>query len=139
MALIALLLGSHSVTETDDSTQIINRYPRYNKNTGLSCLNERCVSNQETEKRYIKPEFNITSLNPLSLSCRYCEKEIFPPYIASTQWHEGVIKDKKYHSSKSHLLQKIKMENLLIFNSADVAEDHGFKPSSYSREEHDKY
>ena len=27
----------------------------------------------------------------------------------------------------------------MIFNSADVAEDHGFKPSSYSRKEHDKY
>jgi len=135
MALISLLLGISKLTISEDdssSPSPLREYTPYKKDSGLKCPNPLCVSNQKTEMRYIKPEFKIINLNPLMLSCSYCEHEITPIYIASSQWHEGGIKDKKYHSADSHMLKKIKPDNLIIFDSESSAQAQGFNPSSYS-------
>jgi aspartate carbamoyltransferase catalytic subunit len=135
MALISLLLGTSKPTASEDASSSSSRlhvYTTYKKNSGLKCPNPLCVSNQDTEMRYIKPEFKIINLDPLMLSCSYCEHEITPIYIASSQWHEGGIKEKKYHSADSHMLKKIKLENLIIFDSERSAQAQGFNPSSYS-------
>lgn len=135
MALISLLLGTSKPTASEDASSSPSRlhaYTTYKKNSGLKCPNPLCISNQDTEMRYIKPEFKIISLDPLILSCSYCEHEITPIYIASSQWHEGGIKEKKYHSADSHMLKKIKLENLIIFDSERSAKAQGFNPSSYS-------
>ncbi len=132
MALISLLLGTSKLDIPEDTSPSQRReYPTYRKKSGLKCPNKSCVSNQDTEKRYIKPEFRITKLHPLILSCSYCEHEIIPTYIASSQWHDGGLKDKKYHSASSHMLEKIKPENLIIFDSESSAQAQGFNPSSY--------
>jgi len=137
MALISLLLGSNKITTTEDvSTLTRQQYAIYKKDTGLKCYNLSCVSNQDTEIKYIKPQFKIISLNPLRLSCIYCEHEIYPLYIASSQWHEGGLKYKKYHNANSHWIKKIKTENLILFDSADSAQARGFKPSSYVSPSH---
>jgi hypothetical protein len=138
MALIALLLGAKEVTISAESSQPSAvsykkiDYPIYKRDSGVKCLNPTCVSNQETEARYIKPEFKIVSLKPLILRCVYCEQEIHPQYIASSDWHEGKLESKKYHSAESWLVQKIKPENMIIFNSKNEARARGFKPSSYA-------
>ncbi len=134
MALIALLLGAKEVTipEEDEYSFVpCVDYPVYQRDSGLRCCNPRCVTNQETEMRYIKPEFKIANLKPLTLSCVYCEHEIQPGYIASTDWHEGKLENKKYHSSSSRWIRKIKPEKLVIFDSEAEAQARGFKPSSY--------
>ena len=134
MALIALLLGAKEVTiskEEDDSFAQKIAYPIYKRDSGLRCPNANCVSNQETEARYIKPEFKIVNLEPLLLRCIYCEHELHPQYIASSDWHEGRLENKKYHSSESRWIRKIKPENLIIFDSENEAHARGFKPSSY--------
>jgi aspartate carbamoyltransferase catalytic subunit len=134
MALIALLLGAKEVTvrEGDDSFIEKKDYPLYKRDSGVRCPNSLCVSNQRTETRYIKPEFKIVNLEPLVLRCIYCEHELYPQYIASSDWHEGRLESKKYHSAGSHWIRKIKPGNLIIFDSEDEAQSQGFKPSSYA-------
>ncbi len=134
MALIALLLGRReiSIQIKDDSFVPKGDYPVYRRGFGVKCSNPRCVSMQESETKYIKPEFKIVGKHPLTLSCVYCEHEVQPGYIASSDWHEGRLDNKKYHRADSHWSSKIKPENLILFDSTGEAEAHGFKPSRYA-------
>ena len=131
MALLSLLLGvgrtdiSPSITQS--FTQGMN-YPAYRYGKGVRCWNKNCVSVQKTETRYIKPEFLIVSCNPLILRCIYCEHESRPEYIASSKWHQGIPENKRYYKADSFMLERIKPENLIIFDSASAAQDEGFKP-----------
>ena len=132
MALLALLLGIKEISPTEEPLPQIN-YPVYRRDSGLRCPNPRCVSVQETERKYLKPEFKIVKNSPLTLRCVYCEHGFEPKYIASSDWHEGKIETKKYHSADSHWVRKIKPENLIIFDSESAAKARGFKPSHYAR------
>jgi len=135
MALLALLLGAKEVTMPEKEGSFIRNidYPVYKRDSGVKCPNITCVSNQETEVRYIKPEFKIVSREPLTLRCVYCDHELHPQYVASSDWHEGKLENKKYHSADSHWARKIKPENLIIFASEKEAQAQQFKPSSYAR------
>ena len=136
MALLALLLGAKEVTIPEKQDSFVRKinYPVYKRDSGVKCPNIKCVSNQETEVRYIKPEFKIVSLEPLTLRCVYCDHELHPQYIASSDWHEGRLESKKYHSADSHWARKINPENLIIFDSEKGAQSQGFKPSSYTKQ-----
>jgi len=133
MALIAFLLGAKEVAVSgqDDSLGRKKTYPSYERDSGVRCPNPTCVSNQETETRYIKPEFKVVNSQPLTLRCVYCDWELQPRYIASSNWHEGKLENKKYHSADSHWVRKIRPDSLIIFDSANEAQARGFKPSSY--------
>jgi len=136
MALLALLLGAKEVTIPEEKDSFIRKadYPVYKRDSGVKCPNINCVSNQETEVRYIKPEFKIVSREPLTLRCIYCDHELYPQYVASSDWHEGKLENKRYHSVDSHFARKIKPENLIIFASENEAQAQQFKPSSYIRQ-----
>jgi aspartate carbamoyltransferase catalytic subunit len=136
MALLALLLGAKEVTITEEEDSFIRKvdYPVYKRDSGVKCPNINCVSNQETEVRYIKPEFKIVSREPLTLRCVYCDHELHPQYAASSDWHEGKLENKRYHSADSHFARKIKPENLIIFASENEAQAQQFKPSSFVRQ-----
>ena len=136
MALLALLLGAKEITISKKDGPFAQKvdYPVYKRDSGVKCPNRNCVSNQETEVRYIKPEFKIVSSEPLTLRCVYCDHELHPQYIASSDWHEGRLESKKYHSANSHFARKIKPENLIIFDSKKGAQSQGFKPSRYVRQ-----
>ncbi len=131
MALLALLLGTRqlSIPGEDDSFSQPTDYPVYRRDSGISCPNPRCVSIQKTETKYIKPEFKVVDRQPLTLRCIYCEHGFEPEYVASSDWHEGKLANKKYHRADSHWAKKIRAENLIIFDSGSNAEAHGFKPS----------
>jgi aspartate carbamoyltransferase catalytic subunit len=137
MALVATLLAAKELTvpRKEDSFAQSADYHIYKEDSkggsGVSCSNRLCVTNQETEVRYIKSEFKVVSLEPLTLRCTYCEHELHPQYIASCDWHEGKLENKKYHSAESHWVRKIKLENLIIFDSQNEAQAKGFKPSKY--------
>jgi aspartate carbamoyltransferase catalytic subunit len=136
MALIALLLGAKETTIPEEQDSFVQRidYPVYKRDSGVKCPNVNCVSNQETEVKYIKPEFKIVSLRPLTLRCIYCDHDLHPRYIASSDWHEGKLESKKYHSADSHWARKIKPENLIIFASEKEAQAQQFKASSYAKQ-----
>jgi len=138
MALITLLLGAREVSLPKEDARLQTDYPSYKRDFGVRCTNPRCVSVQETETRYLKPEFKIVNREPLTLRCIYCEHGIEPKYVASSDWHEGKTATKKYHGAESHWARKISPENLIIFDSASEAEAHGFKPSHYVRTHHEE-
>jgi len=132
MALLALLLGTREISTSEEGDTFTRKtdYPVYKRDSGIRCSNPGCVSIQATEMKYLKPEFKIVDRNPLTLRCIYCEHGFEPKYIASSDWHEGRLATKKYHSADSHLTRKIKPENLIIFDSESEAEAHGFKPDA---------
>jgi len=137
MALIALLLGAKEADIADQEAppSQVTVYPVYQRDSGIKCPNPNCVSVQASETKYIKPEYKIVNDQPLTLRCTYCEHEIYPQYIASTEWHQGMLATKKYHSATTHLVRKIRPENLIIFDSEGEAQARGFKPSHYVTEE----
>jgi aspartate carbamoyltransferase catalytic subunit len=132
MALVALLLGAKRVEtfEKDDLPAQRIGYDVYKRDFGAKCANPKCVMAHETHP--IVPEFKLVNRQPLTLRCVYCEQETYPQYIASSEWHEGTLESKRYHNADSHWLQKIKPENLIIFDSESDAQAQGFKPSKYA-------
>jgi aspartate carbamoyltransferase catalytic subunit len=135
MALMSLLLGAKEcdspvVEETAGARKA--DYPVYDRGFGVTCQNRNCVS--VNEKRYIKPEFRIVGRRPLTLMCIYCEHEVSPKYVASAEWHEGTLESKRYHSGDSHWARKIRLENLIAFDSESEARSRGFKPGRYTRD-----
>lgn len=140
MALTALLLGVKEVPIPKEAELPAPRvdYPRYQHDSALKCPNSTCVSVQATETKYIKPLFRIVDVTPLTLRCVYCEHGFEPKYIASSDWHEGKLENKKYHRADSHWVRKIKPENLIVFESAQEAEAFGFKPSHFAVRKSDK-
>jgi len=132
MALIALLLGAKDVSLPEEGFVQKRDYPLCRHCFGIRCANPMCVSTQETETKYIRPEFKIVCDRPVTLRCVYCEHEIQPAYIASSDWHEGRLDNKRYHNADSHLARKIKPGNLIVFGSESEALARGFKPSHYA-------
>lgn len=132
MALISLLLGARQIDISGRAAPAKHKpsFSRYDRGFGVTCGNRSCVS--QNESAYIRPEFSIISLRPLILRCEYCEHETFPRFLASSEWHEGTIKGKKYHPADSHWVEKIRPENLILFDSENVARDHGFQPSRFT-------
>ena len=129
MALISLLLGARRVDIPEEEGPAFVRkidYPVYKRDFGAECANKNCVSRQEIERKYIKPEFEIVAKKPLTLRCVYCEHETHPQYVASSE------KNNKYHSADCFMLEWIKPEHLIIFDSEIEAKAHGFSPGQYA-------
>jgi hypothetical protein len=72
----------------------------------------------------------MVSRNPFMLRCIYCDHELHPQYIASSEWHQGRVETKRYHSADSPFARKIRPENLIIFASEEDAQAQQFRPSS---------
>jgi len=136
MALTAMLLGARDVSASTRYPSFAHKveYPTYRRDSGVRCPNKKCVTNQSTETKYIKPEFRIISSDPLTLRCIYCEHELYPEYVASSDWHQGTLDHKKYHSARSRWTKKIKPENLIIFTTEDEARAWQVKSSGSTRE-----
>ena len=61
MALIALALGAKKSSAANEVPIPAVEYPMYRREYGVKCSNPRCVTWQETEKNYLKPEFKVVS------------------------------------------------------------------------------
>jgi aspartate carbamoyltransferase catalytic subunit len=138
MALLALLLGAREWPASGKALPALPgaEYPVYRRESGVRCNNPACVSLQESEAQYLKPEFKVVSRDPLTLRCVYCEHGSQPEYVATTDWHEGKLEYKIYHGADSHWAKRIKPENLIVFTSAEEAEAHGYKASRYPGTQH---
>jgi len=106
MALLALLLGTRDIDypeENGPSFVVKTDHLPYKCDTGLKCRNRKCVTGQETETRYIKPEFQIMSMDPLILGCIYCEHEIHPQYIASSKYAgaQEILLCRQFHAGEN--------------------------------------
>ncbi|OGN87292.1 MAG: aspartate carbamoyltransferase [Chloroflexi bacterium RBG_13_46_9] len=129
MALLSLILGVKEAVISEEEHLPKFDYPLYQRDYGVTCSNARCVTLQESEKKYLKPGFKIVSFSPLTFRCVYCEHGTEPKFIASSEWHEGKLAYKYYHRSQSHWTKKIRPENLIAFDSEKEAEQYGFKPA----------
>ena len=139
MSLISLLLGAKDLQMTDGEVRAtVPDFPLYQHDMELRCHNPKCVTVQPTEANYIKPKFKIVDTAPVTLRCVYCEHGHEPKYIASAEWHQGMLESKKYHRADSHLAKQIKPENLIVFDSAEQAEARGFKPGYYAKSGEDR-
>jgi aspartate carbamoyltransferase catalytic subunit len=136
MALLAALLGVKDVNIPSIGSPSPVAYPFYQQEPRPVCPNPRCVSIQPTETKYLKPEYKIVNTNPLTLRCVYCEHGFEPKFVASTDWHEHKLDTKKYHSADSHWAKQIRPENLIVFNTEEEAQAHGFKPSHFTGGHH---
>jgi aspartate carbamoyltransferase catalytic subunit len=136
MALIAAFLGVKDVPIPEVDSPPPVEYPAYRREISPSCPNPRCVSVQATETKYLKPEFKIVNTKPLTLRCVYCEHGFEPKFVASSDWHEHKLDTKKYHSAKSHWAKYIRPENLIVFNTEEEAQTHGYKPSHFTGGHH---
>jgi hypothetical protein len=123
------VLGAKDVTVPEEMPPKKADYPLYQRGYGVTCSNPKCVTGQESEKKYLKPGFKVVSYAPLTFRCNYCEHGTEPKFIASSEWHEGILEYKNYHRSTSHWTKKIKPENLIAFDSEKEAEKQGFKPA----------
>ncbi|MCD6568362.1 MAG: aspartate carbamoyltransferase catalytic subunit [Dehalococcoidia bacterium] len=133
MALISLMLGDRNITVPEEIKPFGPKtyHPTYKHGTEIRCPNPICISNQETEIKYIRPEFRIVNLEPPILECTYCEHELRPKFIASSDWHEGTLEYKNYHKADSHWIRKIKPDNLIVFTTEEEALAQGFKPDKH--------
>ncbi|MEE8419268.1 MAG: aspartate carbamoyltransferase [Dehalococcoidales bacterium] len=134
MALLSLLLGTTEVNvpKQEDPPIQIPEYPPYRRGSVVTCQNPKCVSVQDSETRYLEPEFKIVSREPLTLRCIYCEHGTEPAFVASSAWDSGKEDSKRYHTADSHQAKSIKPENLIVFKTAEEAEALGFKPAGFS-------
>ena len=134
MSLMALFLGAKTVKVPQGETDIVSKTVEIPAGQvyDVNCPNNRCVTNQKTEKGYIQHKYKVLNGRPLVLRCSYCEYEAQVPYIASAKWHEGTAENKKYYSSDSFMLEKIRPENLMVFGSEAAARGQGFAPSQYA-------
>jgi aspartate carbamoyltransferase catalytic subunit len=130
MALISLLLGCSprvvQPTEWFGEDWQPVAHPRYAHETGITCPNERCVSNQPSELRYLPRRFTLVSRVPPRLRCAYCDYEIAPPVVATSEAYDESTNRRKYHPAGSRWTAAIKPENLLLFPSVEDAEAAGF-------------
>jgi aspartate carbamoyltransferase catalytic subunit len=136
MALLAAFLGVKEVAVPEIETPPPVPYPRYQQEPTPVCPNPRCVSIQATETKYLKPQYKIVNLRPLTLRCVYCEHGFEPKFVASTDWHEHKPETKKYHSAASHWAKDIRPENLIVFATEAEAQSYGFKPSHFTGGHH---
>jgi len=134
MALISLFLGAKKTKVAQGGKDFSSKTVDLPADQvyDVNCPNNRCVTNQKTEKGYIQHKYKVLPGKPLILRCVYCEYEAQVPYIASAKWHEGTLEHKKYYSSDSFMLEKIRPENLIVFGSEASARAHGFSPSQYA-------
>lgn len=131
MALTALLLGASRVDGPEGPSIPAEEaaYVEYRQLVGVRCPNANCVSNRES--RYLTPRLRMLMRRPgepLTLRCVYCDSETRPAFIASSDWHQGILKYRKYYTSDSFMLDRIRPENLIIFDSEREAQEHGFMP-----------
>jgi aspartate carbamoyltransferase catalytic subunit len=132
MALLAAFLGAKDIQVPKVDSPPPAQYPAYQQPISPQCPNPKCVSIQPTEMKYLKPEFKVVNMKPLTLRCVYCEHGFEPKFVASTDWHEHKLDTKKYHSAISHWARDIRPENLIAFNSEEEAQAHGFRPSHFT-------
>ena len=134
MALISLLLGcSPRVVEPSSWSTPEWRRPEhrvYQHDTGVRCSNDRCVSNQASEMRYLPQRFTLIMGTPPRLRCTYCDNEIRAEYVATSEGFDEPTRRRKYHPAKSRWASAIRLENLLVFENAGQALAQGFHPAT---------
>lgn len=79
MALIASLLELYPSLLSRPKE---SRYRRYSSPAGIQCINNRCVTRDANERRYLTPKFWIVDEERVTLRCVYCDFEREPKIVS---------------------------------------------------------
>jgi len=116
MALIAALLELRPVLLLDEAPQ--KKYPIYGRQT-VSCGNPQCVTQLETEQRYLVPRFWIIDEEvQLLLRCIYCEHEFAPACVG---------KSSSQHYESNQTLQAPSLDDVVFFTTEADALKAGYR------------
>ncbi|MDY6834804.1 MAG: hypothetical protein SVY53_08425, partial [Chloroflexota bacterium] len=128
-ALVSLLLGvaPDNVTGATEPSSQHRASPTYKRCAEARCINPNCVSVHEP--LHAIPQFIVVSSWPLKLRCIYCDREYQPPYVANNTSGRSSSDMKRYHSSDSSILEQVRLEDLIFFNSELEAQALGFRPA----------
>ncbi|MFQ5735063.1 MAG: hypothetical protein ACE5KM_24280 [Planctomycetaceae bacterium] len=96
------------------------RYPLYERDGGIECINGDCVSAQTSERRYLKPRFHILEEMGLTLRCAYCDHEQSPGVMSRAS-------TKKYRTDVKNW-REVRFDDLLFFANDDSARRAGHQP-----------
>ncbi len=124
MALVAALL---ELQPGMFSAEPLHRrqYVSYRQREGLICSNPRCVTCQETERRYLLPKFLIVDENVPILRCAYCDHEHQPRAV-------GRLSTRKFTTAVDQWKQ-IHLQDIVFFRDEQQAIESGFQPKRPSR------
>ena len=136
MALLALLLGVKEVAVPEVETPPPVEYPLYQQELSPGVPQPEMRLDSGDRDQVPQAGVQDSEHQPLTLRCVYCEHGFEPKFVASTEWHEDKLDTKKYHSADSHWAKDIRPENLIVFNTEEEAQAHGFKPSHFTGGHH---
>ncbi len=118
MALMSAMLElapGLAVEETEPT-----RYPIYSRSDGIRCINRRCVTEKDTEKRYLSPRFWILNEQQLTVRCAYCDHEQQPKIVSRST-------TRKYRTDTANW-KDIGPDSLVLFTDEDAAKRCGHQP-----------
>ena len=86
----------------------------------MRCVNNRCVTRQENESRYVASKFWIVDEKPLTVRCVYCDYEYEPSHLSRAS-------TKKYTSELGEWLGIYERtpQDLVLFGNEQEAIDAG--------------
>ena len=87
MALIAALLELQPSLLAPEAVGE-KRYAGYGHPEGIECCNDRCVTRQATERRYLLPKFSVVDESLPILRCAYCDHEQQPGAVGRASTHK---------------------------------------------------
>ncbi|MEI6417257.1 MAG: hypothetical protein WCO92_06010, partial [Verrucomicrobiota bacterium] len=123
MALITFLLELKAPHQTQQMAPN-NSYRDYiSPIGGIRCTNTRCITEERSEQRYLRPEFYYLDYHTISdtLRCIYCEHEVAPACY-------GYISNKKFFQNMSSFKQLT--DNIIFFDSTESALKAGYTKST---------
>jgi aspartate carbamoyltransferase catalytic subunit len=117
MALIAKVLGivPFRMIKTNENEQ----HHIYESKSGLHCTNDKCITNDSTERRYLSNKVIVQRGTPESLRCAYCDTSISVGFI-------GHIQTKTYapYDSAEKLTD---LDGIVMFASENQALNAGYR------------
>jgi aspartate carbamoyltransferase catalytic subunit len=121
MAILAHVLGLRELPIVDGARKRrpqTSPPPLYRSDLGLRCPSPRCIT--ATERAYLVPEFFVLERRPLRLRCAFCDVLLEPTLVASRI-------ERVFHRFDSPHASKIRLPNLVVFDSVESAKRAGFR------------
>jgi len=108
-------------------------YPVYNREYGVKCSESAVRDLAGDGKNYLKPEFKIVSLKPLTFRCVYCEHGTERNTSPSTEWHQGNDGREALQPGPTAIWRRKSAGNLIAFDQRKRPKNHGYLPGHYAQ------
>jgi aspartate carbamoyltransferase catalytic subunit len=121
MALIAKVLGIREFkSKSIHSTSSVVR-PVYEHGGQMICTNEKCITHNATEQKYLPHKAHVILGNAVSLRCVYCEASIPVAFIGNKKTRRYLPADR--------VDGEFNVTKVLLFRDASQAREAGYRPT----------